>query len=335
MLWLPFQRSTGRVNYESPIGIRLSRKQETMNSTPPAYNDLDTESLGEIIVNFIQWFFRGLVQPIYSLPFYRTGLKKGLSWAIIFLLFFAVMQTTVSAVRFGTVMAQAPEGFEDFPGAGELRSITIEDGIATVEGTQPLYFSEDRNFIGVDTTGEITEIDTRQFSDGILLTRTALHVLSNGDYQEYSLEDINATFGDPIVINKQVLDKFWNVFSKVILIVVVVASLLWNFLARLVFLAFLALIMWAIVQTWRKEVEYVDVLTTGIYVSVPVIYLNWALNQLGVYCFCIYTFIVLLTWALVLRLILPPTDTTSATPAMANSIQTRSEIDAIDNTDEV
>ncbi|MEJ2608369.1 MAG: hypothetical protein P8Z41_17120 [Anaerolineales bacterium] len=53
-----------------------------MNSTPSAYNELDSPGWGEIAIQFIQWFVRGLVQPVYSLPFYRSGLKKGLGWAI-------------------------------------------------------------------------------------------------------------------------------------------------------------------------------------------------------------------------------------------------------------
>ncbi len=209
-----------------------------MNSTPSPYNDLEAESLGEIILQFVQWFFRGLVQPIYSLPFYRTGIKKGLGWAIFFLFFFALAQTAITGVRFATGMSLASENAEDFPSMGDLHSITIEDGLARVDGTQPWVVSDQEYFFGIDTTGEITEIDTILYDNGILLTRTTLHKLSDGEYQTYKLENFNSTFGNPIVINEEVLTRFWGIFSNVMLVVVIVGSFLWHFVARLAYLLY-------------------------------------------------------------------------------------------------
>ncbi len=291
-----------------------------MNSTLSPYNDLESESLGEIIIQFVQWFFRGLVQPIYSLPFYRTGIKKGLVWAIFFLFFFALLLTAITGVHYATGFSRASENTEDFPNMGDLRSITIEDGVAQVDGTQPWFASDQEYFIGIDTTGEITEIDTSRYDQGILLTRTTLHTLSNGDYQTYALEDFNSTFGNPIVINEEVLSRFWNVFSNVLLVVVIAGSFLWHFVARLAFLALLALILWAVTQTWRKETEYSEVLITGIYVSVPFIYLNWAWNQIGLACFCVSAFVLLAGWVIILRLVLPPTESTPDTPPISASV---------------
>ncbi len=291
-----------------------------MNSTPGTYNDLESESLGEIIMQFVQWFFRALVQPIYSLPFYRTGIMKGLGWAIFFLFFFALIPTAINGVRFATGMSQASENTEDFPNMGDLRSISIEDGVARVDGTQPWVASEEGMFLGIDTTGEITEIDTSRYDQGFLLTRTTLHTLSNSEYQTYALEDFNTAFGNPIVINEEVLNKFWGIFSNVMLVVIIVGSFLWHFVARLGSLALLALILWSVTQTWRKETEYSEVLITGIYVSVPFIYLNWAWNQIGLACFCVSAFVLLAGWAIVLRLVLPPTESTPDTPVISASV---------------
>jgi hypothetical protein len=299
--------------------MHLSRKQANMDASPSQYNDLESESLGEIILRFIEWFFRGLVQPIYSLPFYRTGIQKGLGWAIFFLLFFAVAQTAIIGVRYAIDISQASENNEDFPNMGDLQSITIEDGIARVEGTQPWVATDQDYFFGIDTTGEITEIDTRRYNTGFLITRTELHTLSEGDYETYKLEDFNATFGNPIVINEEVLTRFWDIFSNILLVVVIVGSFLWNFVARLAFLAILAMILWAITQTLRKETEYSEVLITGIYVSVPLIYLNWVWNQIGLACFCVSAFVLMVGWIIVLRLVLPPTETTPDTPVIAGS----------------
>jgi len=290
-----------------------------MNSPPSPYNDLESESLGELILQFVQWFFRGLVQPLYSLPFYRAGIKKGLGWAIFFLFFFALLQTTIIGVRFATEMSLSSENAEDFPNMGDLRSITIEDGVARVDGTQPWVASDQNYFFGIDTTGEITEIDMRRYDNGLLLTRTTLHTLSDGDYQRYKLEDFNSTFGNPIVINEEVLTRFWGIFSNVLQVVVIVGSFLWHFVARLALLAALALFLWAITQTWRKETEYSEVLITGIYISVPLIYLNWAWNQLGLFCFCVSAFVLLTGWVVVLRLVLPPIESTPDTAVIAGS----------------
>lgn len=290
-----------------------------MNLTPSTYNDLESESLGELILQFVQWFFRGLVQPVYSLPFYRKGIKKGLGWAIFFLFFFALIQTAIIGVRFATGMSQTSENTEDFPDMGDLESITIEDGVARVEGTQPWVTSDNEYFFGIDTTGEITEIDESRYDNGILLTRTTLHTLSEGDYQRYALRDINATFGNPIVINEEVLNRFWGIFSNVLLVVIIVGSFLWHFVARLALLALLALFLWAVTQSWRKETEYSEVLITGIYVSVPFIYLNWAWNQIGLACFCVSAFVLVVGWAIVLRLVLPPKETTPDIPVIAGS----------------
>ncbi len=291
-----------------------------MNSTPSAYNELDSPGLGEIVIQFIQWFVRGLVQPIYSLPFYRTGLKKGLGWAIVFFLFFSLMQTAFTTVRLASGISQAPQDLEEVQTSGELRSITIENGIARVDGTQPWIVSDQNVFIGIDVTGKINEIDTSRFDSGVLLTKTTIHMLSNGDYQKYSLEDINTTFGDPIYIDKEVLSGIWKVFSSILLIVVGGGSFIWNFAVRLFYLALLAAIMWAITQTWRKEAEYSDVLITGIYVSVPVIYLYWLVNLLSPVCLCVHTLILFVGWTIVLRFVMPPTQSTPDTPVVADSI---------------
>jgi hypothetical protein len=290
-----------------------------MNSTPSAYNDLESESLGEIILHFIEWFFRGLVQPVYSLPFYRKGIKKGLGWAIFFLFFFALIQTAITAARFATGMSQTPEDAETIPDMGELRSITIEDGVARVDGTQPWVASDEEYFFGIDTTGEITEIDTSRYDNGFLLTRTMVHTLSDGDYEKYELESFNSLFGNPIVINEEVLNRFWSIFSNVMLVMIIVGSFLWHFIARLALLALLALFLWAVAQSWRKETEYSEVLITGIYVSVPLIYLNWAWNQIGLVCLCVSVFVLLVGWAIVLRLVLPPVESTPDTPVITSA----------------
>lgn len=292
-----------------------------MNSTPSAYNELESPGFGEVVIQFIQWFVRGLVQPIYSLPFYRSGLKKGLGWAICFFLFFSLMQTAYTTLRFATGISEVPQDLEEIESSGELRSVTIENGIASVDGTQPWIVSDERSFIGIDITGEISKIDRSRFDNGILLTKTSLQVLNpGGEYQEYELRDINATFGDPIVIDEDTMNKAWKVFSSVMLIVVGGGSFIWNFAVRLVYLAVIAAIMWGIAQTWRKDAEYRDVLVTGIYVSVPVIYLYWLINLLSPVCLCVHTMILFVGWTIVLRFVLPPTESTPDTPVIADSI---------------
>ena len=292
-----------------------------MNSTPSAYNELDSPGWGEIAIQFIQWFVRGLVQPVYSLPFYRSGLTKGLGWAIFFFLFFSIIQTAYTTGRLAIGISEMPQDLEEIQSSGELRSITIENGIASVDGTQPWIVSDQRTFIGIDVTGEIREIDTSRYDNGILITKTEIHILNtDGEYQKYSLQDVNAAFGDPIVIDEDVMNRAWKTFSSIMLIVVGGVSFVWNFGVRLIYIAVLAAVMWALTQTWRKDAQYSDVFVTGIYVSVPVIYLYWLINLLGPVCLCVHTLILFAGWIIVLRFVLPPIESTPDTPVIADSI---------------
>ena len=197
------------------------------------------------ITSELSWLGRGFFQPLYSLQFYRAAAKKSLFDAIIFFLVFGTLITIISTFNLSRNLSSAAEDIAQAFASGEFPEITIENGLATVGGRQPLILLEGEGSIVIlDTSGTYQTIDTSRYFQGFLLTRNSLHVYTDGDYQVIQLADLNSAFGNPIVFNRDTALDLWSSFTSIFSVAAFIGIGLWNLVIRMMWLAFLAVLVW-------------------------------------------------------------------------------------------
>lgn len=270
----------------------------------------DNEESGKVL-SWLIFTAKGFVFPCGSASFYKTAARKKLISAVVFFALFSIVITSVSILQvIGTINGIGDE-IQDAYELGEIPTIVIEDGIAQVDGQQPLVFEDNRSIFAIDTTGKMNEIDTRSFSEGFLLTQTELHILSDDGYQVIPLVELNEAFGDPIVIDKTQTLTLWKTVSVWIIILAFLGILIWNSLIRFVYIVMLGLGIWGIVSIMKKGVGFSPILIIGVYANVPVIYLWSTLKLVNISFFSLYSILLIAIWGLALWVVLRNTDSGS------------------------
>ena len=136
--------------------------------------------------------------------------------------------------------------------------------------------------------------------------RNSLHVYSDGEYQVVQLADLNGAFGNPIVINRDTALDFWRSFTSIFSVAAFIGIGLWNLVIRLMWLIFLAVLVWGLLSAFNMQSDYVQVLTIGIYALVPAVYISFLLGLIGI-SFCGFqTGLLLVIWVVVARMGLKP-----------------------------
>jgi len=126
--------------------------------------------------------------------------------AIVFFVLFGIVLALISTLRlYYSVMNTVPRNIRDAYEEGRFPEIVIEDGIASVNAEQPYVIENSQGrFSVLDTTGKYQRIDTSRHSQGWLLTRDELHILSNTRYQIMKLSDLQRLLGvNPLVIDQE------------------------------------------------------------------------------------------------------------------------------------
>ena len=250
------------------------------------------------------WFLSGAVLPMGSLSFYRGAAKRSVGLAILFFFAFTLFITALTTINIVVTMTAVVNDIHQAYLQGQIPNITISHGIAQVDGPQPAILFDQRTgsdtiLVAADTTGRMTEIDQRVYTQGLLLTRTELHILSSTEeYQRMSLSDLNAAFStDPIVINEQTASNAWVALSAVIAVLAFIGLVLWNSIVRLMIIAMLALVLWGIVALFRPKVGFEPFIITGLYAIVPAIYISHLLSRSQFYFPGFQTILLLVFWA--------------------------------------
>jgi hypothetical protein len=253
----------------------------------------------------LTWLGRGFFQPLYSMRFYRDAVQKSLIDAVMFFVVFGTLLTIISTINLSRNLGSAADDIEQAFASGEFPEIVIENGLATVRARQPLILMEGGgSIIILDTTGTYQSIDTSRYSQGFLLTRNSLHAYSSGDYQVVQLADLNSAFGNPIVVNRETALDLWRSFASIFSVVAFLGIGLWNLAIRFMWLTFLAVLIWGVLSAINMRSDYGPVLTIGIYVLVPAVYISFLLGLIGI-SFCgLQTGLLLVIWVLVSRWVL-------------------------------
>jgi len=252
------------------------------------------------------WLASGFVMPLGSLSFYRMAARRRVGSAILFFFIFTLTVALLATIGLARNMFAAGAGIRETFESGSLPEIVIRDGIAEVEGHQPMIVVNDespagqRMIIVIDTTGQYKEIDRTRFDQGVLLTRTELHILNqDGRYQAVPLSEIQTMFDtNPIIINAETASRGWNVFAAALTIVAFLGLVLWQSFVRLMFIAMIALLLWGLASIIRPNTGFEPILVSGLYALVPAVYLRYMFQRVGFSFPGLETFILIAVWVI-------------------------------------
>jgi hypothetical protein len=256
--------------------------------------------LGELV-----WFFSGAVLPLGSFTFYRRAAQRSVANAMAFFLLFTLAIASLSTIGIGVSMASVTGDIRQAYADGTMPEIVIRGGVAEVQGPQPIILVDELTsasqalFIAIDTTGELTEIDSRRYDQGLLLTRTDVHLLDRqGQYQVLPLAQMHSVFSaDPIVLDVQTVSQAWGVFTVILVLVMFVLLVVWHTVVRLMYLALAALVVWGIVSLLKPNTGFGPVIISGLYALVPAIYLSHLFSRSGLGLPGLQTLFLMIFWA--------------------------------------
>ena len=255
----------------------------------------------------IGWLFASTVLPICSLSFYRRASQRRVGQALLFFFLITIFISILNTIALGITLNGISQDIRDAYQSGQFPEISISNGVADVDGPQPIILVNEQTSTGailvaVDTSGQITSIDESRYDQGFLLTRTELHMMSaNGRAQIIPLHEFNNIFQkDPLILNGETLSHAWVTISVFVDLVYFILLLLWNSVARLMFIAVIALIVWGVASLFSPKISFNPFIIGGLYAIVPAIYLTHLLNLIGVRFPGLQTLFLLLFWTLAL-----------------------------------
>jgi hypothetical protein len=252
-------------------------------------------------LSWLEAIIGGFFLPLANPRFYRHAARTGFVRPGIFFVIFGSLTSVLAGSGLFLTMYSVGDEIQQEYAKGTIPTITIEDGEATVDAEQPFVYSEGGLIIILDTTGEITEIDTDRYSQGLLLTRTQIHNYNNGRYQEMELYDLNTMFNtNPIVLDETTAPNIWRSFSAIMGAVIVLSLMFWYIVVWSGFLISISLPLWAISKLFDKQASFESTLVIGFYAYVPAFLINVlfsdALGQVGVTIPCQLAFIIVPLW---------------------------------------
>jgi hypothetical protein len=253
----------------------------------------------------VGWFFGAAILPLGSFTFYRKATQKSVGNAMAFFFVFtsvvACLITAGTTIALYSVSSEIRSAYE----RGDVPKVTITNGVAEADGTQPFVLLEGtadngKNLlIAIDTSGVITEIEQPRYDQGFLLTRTELHFLSDGKYRIAPLSEVNAFFEkDPLYVNADTVTQAWGTFSIIFAVVALIGLWLWHFVLRLMIIAIYALVLWGIVALMRPGTGFAPILISGLYAIVPALYVAHLFTRSGFTFPGVQSFFLFIFWVI-------------------------------------
>lgn len=279
---------------------------------------------GSDFVTELGWLGAGAILPLTSLSFYKRALRRPPMMALIFFLAFGLMVGLLTSIGITRDLVSLDDDVRQALVESEFPTITIEDGVARADVPQPytLYEDDQIAFI-IDTTGQITRLDTGQLDQGMLLTATELHMLNPGsDYNITDLGDLNLLFGrDPLIVNADTISTLAGGLASVFSVVVFVALLVWHIFVRLAWVSFIALIVWALAGTFWQGVKYAEIWVVGAYSAIPALYITYLLSSMDLSICGVQSFLLVMIMLAVVYAVRPQAEVVEAHPDQPSNLQ--------------
>jgi hypothetical protein len=288
-------------------------------TTPPAASPAAPQQNAGCLSE-LGWLAAAPALSCFSLNFYHLATKRRTGSAVMFFFAFTFVIVSLQACGILWGLFKAGQEIRQSFERGEFPEITITDGVAEVSGQQPFVFEDNDSFLGIDTTGQYTEIDRRRYIQGLLLKRTSVVFLSRqGEYREVPLSDVQRLLGlsDPFILNGETAANYWTGFSLLASVIAFLALIVWNWLVRLAYIALIGLVVWGIVALVRSGTGFGPVLIAGLYALVPALFIHFLLGQVNFTLPLLTTFFLIVFWGLGLAAAFWPR-AASAAPATAD-----------------
>ena len=231
----------------------------------------------------LAWIAAGFVMPCFSPGYYRRGVRRGSGLAIGFFMVFALAVTLVQTLRVGASLASAGRDLQQAFIEGRVPTLTIQGGVAASNPARPFIISDETGqLIVLDTTGAIREIDRTRYVQGMLLTRTELHLLNRGEYQIVPIIQLQQLLkADPIILDAPGVAALWQRLTLWVTGIVLGVMLLANLLIWFIFIAILTGLVRALVGLLGWRGGYGEAISVGLYAVVPAVYIAYLLGLLG------------------------------------------------------
>jgi hypothetical protein len=222
--------------------------------------------------------------PCFSLNYYRRGVRRGSGLAIGFFMLFALCVTLVQTLRIGASLVSAGQDLQRAYLEGRVPTLVIQAGVATSDPARPFIISEESGtLIAIDTTGAIRNIDRTRSTQGLLLTRGAIQVLNQGEYQTVPLSQVQQLLQmDPIILDAPGVARLWQRLTLWVTGIVLGVMLLANLLLWFIAIAVLTGLVRALVGLLGWRGGYSEAISVGLYAAVPAVYVAYLLGLLGI-----------------------------------------------------
>ncbi len=201
---------------------------------------------------------------------------KGIGFGYLFLLLalcWLVLVISIDQSIDSYLDEYAPDLISQFP------TITIIDGQASIEETQPYYINdpETGQIIGViDTTGSITSLDRTEAV--VLLTRTnVMFEKSKVETRTFNLSDV----GD-FVLDQEMLSGLVNITKSYLSVVIYPFALMGSYLYRIIQMLIYAAIGLLFASICKTKLEYDQLLRLSVVAVTPCIIISTLLWSISI-----------------------------------------------------
>jgi hypothetical protein len=231
----------------------------------------------------------------FSPSFYRHANRQRLYVVVAFFLVFSLLLAGVHTLRVGYELRDARQDVAEAFETGDIPEITLQNGTVTVAGPEPYIAVDDgRSLIVVDTTGQYTGSELRNYDSGVIVTRDTIYSLDDAGRLEVTrLASIQQWLPEKFTINARLGQFFLNLVEGTAF----VGLIIWHAVIRPLYITLLALGVWAVAALVRRETSYKAVLMTGLLATVPTLYVDYLFSRIDASFFGMFTLILLVLWA--------------------------------------
>lgn len=267
----------------------MTHDQETMTPPTPPHT-----GLAHSVVRFLA----GWIAPCFNPFFYaeavrRNRLRGPLTFFVVFALAVTALQGTLFMLAALQAVGVAGQTVAALFAQGVLPSITIQDGVAKLDG--PLALDLDSNppvFLGVDVAGTEARINKQRYVHGVLIGPVQSEVMVARISLMVSHRDVQTFFGlNPLVLDATTITQHMAYAATWAMGAVVVGLVVVNMLLPLVYVAVVSAAVGSVLGALRTGLGGKSVLLVGLYAVVPATYASgifpvtwtWLLVHTGVW----------------------------------------------------
>lgn len=211
-------------------------------------------------------FFKNIVRSVYSPEFYQTVVKnsfgKALGYFLLFTLVISVIQilwATPGILKFpGEISKFVDEAYKSYPGDLEL---SVKSGQVTVNVEEPYFIKDDKgiNVLVIDTKTPYSATQFEKYATAVWVTKDSIFYVdsnSNGVKTQSLTQFPDTTINRDTI--SMLIEKVKPYIQYVVPAAIVGGLLLFYSLysGRLLYLLFLALLVWIVMKVMKKNLTY-------------------------------------------------------------------------------